>query len=417
MTPNERHAVQVNGTTYRWPTRPVVVVCIDGGDPAYSAQGLEDGILPNIEKFMTEGFAGEADGVVPSFTNPNNLSIATGAVPAVHGISGNFFLDPATGAEVMMNDPTFLRCDTLFAAFSRQGARVAVITAKDKLRRLLGHNMADGICFSSEKAGACTVAENGIESVLDLVGWPQPDVYSAELSLFVLEAGIRILERDRPDIMYLSLTDYIQHKHPPGAPEANTFYEKMDDAFGRLAADDAVLGLTADHGMSDKSTDSGSPKVIYLQDLIDEAFGAETARVILPITDPYVVHHGALGGFARVHCRDGAPAASVLDFVRGLPGIEAVYDRDSVCATFGLPHDIEADVAAIADAGTAIGATETGHDLSTLGGHRLRSHGGIAERTVPFILSAPLNEDYASRAASRKLNNFEIFDFAINGTC
>ena len=407
--------IHVNGIDFRHPERTVVVVCIDGSDPAYHERGLADGILPNMARFAETGFATLADGVVPSFTNPNNLSIVTAAPPAVHGIAGNFFLDPETGNEVMMNDPAFLRAESLLAVFSRNGVQVVVITAKDKLRRLLGHGIEGGICFSSELAGGCTMDENGIEDVLDLVGSPQPDVYSAELSLLVMEAGIRILERDRPTIMYLSLTDYIQHKYPPGSPESDTFYRAIDDAAGRLADLGAVVGLTADHGMNDKSAADGSPNVVYLQSVLDEKIGIGQARVILPITDPYVVHHGALGGYARIHCTGVAPEA-IMETVRALPGIEAVFDRAGAAATFSLPPDIEGDVAVIADAATVIGTSEERHDLVALAGHRLRSHGGIAERRVPFVLSAPLNEIYTARAASSKLHNYDIFDFAINGT-
>ncbi len=407
--------IRVNGIDYRRPPRPVVVVCIDGSDPAYHARGLADGILPNMARFAETGFAGLADGVVPSFTNPNNLSIVTGAPPAVHGIAGNFFLDPETGAEVMMNDPEFLRAESLLAAFSRVGTGVVVITAKDKLRRLLGHGIEGGICFSSELAGGCTMDEHGIEDVLDLVAAPEPEVYSAELSLFVMAAGIRILERDRPEIMYLSLTDYIQHKFAPGTPESDAFYRALDDAAGRLAGLGAVVALTADHGMNDKSAADGAPNVVYLQSVLDEAVGAGMARVILPITDPYVVHHGALGGYARVHCTD-ADAEAVMAAARAEPGIEAVLDRAGAAETFDLPPDIEGDVAVISDAATVIGTSADRHDLAALAGHRLRSHGGIAERRVPFVLSAALNEAYAERAASGGLRNFDIFDFAINGT-
>lgn len=415
MTAGTKSAVELNGVTYRWPRRPVVVVCIDGSDPAYTEQGLADGILPNVARFMADGFSGIAEGVVPSFTNPNNLSIVTGSPPSVHGISGNFFLDPDTGEEVMMNDPKFLRSETLFAVFADAGARVAVITAKDKLRRLLGHGMTGGICFSSEFAGQCTMAQNGIEDVVELVGMAAPDVYSAELSLFVMAAGIRLLERDRPDIMYLSLTDYIQHKYAPGTPVSNDFYARLDDSFGRLEALGAVVGLVADHGMNDKSRADDTPNVIYLQDLLDQEFGAGTTRVVLPITDPYVVHHGALGGYARIYCTGAEPQA-VMGYVTALEGVERVYDKDGACRAFDLPPDREGDVAVISDKRTAIGGAEAAHDLSGLEGHRLRSHGGVSESLVPFILSSPLNQAYAARAASGNIRSLEIFDYVINGT-
>ena len=90
-----------------------MVVCIDGGDPAYFERGLSDGILPNIRRFREHGFSAVAHGVMPSYTNPNNMSIVTGSPQSVHGISGNYFLDPETGEEHMMNDPVFLRSETL----------------------------------------------------------------------------------------------------------------------------------------------------------------------------------------------------------------------------------------------------------------------------------------------------------------
>ena len=418
MSRSDGRGIKLNGIAYRWPSRPVVVICIDGGDPEYLDHGLKDGIIPNIGRFMKEGFSAIADGVVPSFTNPNNMSIVTGSPASVHGISGNFFLDPETGAEVMMNDPKFLRSSSILAEFSHIDANVVAITAKDKLRQQLGTgvNIAAGsVNFSSEKADRCTLAENGIENVLELVGMPLPDVYSAELSLFVMEAGVKILERDRPEIMYLSLTDYVQHKHAPGSPAANAFYARLDDAFGRLAALGAIVALIADHGMNDKSKPDGSPNVVFLQDELDREFGEKSTRVICPITDPYVVHHGALGGFVRVYCYDGATPDEVAGFAKRLPGIEAVYDKASACATFDLPPDREGDVVVISDAATVIGGAESSHDLSGLEGHRLRSHGGISERRVPFILSAPVSEAYGARAGSRRLHSHEIFDYAING--
>ena len=415
--PDDR-AVELNGVAYRWPSRPVVVVCIDGGDPAYLDEALKDGIAPNIARFAKRGFSAVAEGVMPSFTNPNNMSIITGSSPSVHGISGNFFLDPETGEGVMMNEPHFLRSESIIAEFSRMGARVAAITAKDKLRRLLGRNIAvsqGNINISTEKADQCTLEECGIDDVLAVVGMALPDVYSAELSLFAMEAGVSILERYRPDVMYVSLTDYVQHKYAPGAPEASDFYQRLDVSLGRMAELDAVVAVTADHGMSDKSRPDGSPNVVYLQDQLDVEFGERSTRVILPITDPYVVHHGSLGGFARVYCSEGTTPEAVLRFTSNLPGVEAVYDRASACAAFDLPQDREGDVAVIADAGTAIGGSEASHDLSELQGHRLRSHGGLAERQVPFIVSAPLDASYAARAAAGPLRNYDIFDFAING--
>lgn len=410
--------VTLNGISYRWPARPVVVVCIDGSDPAYIEQGVKDGIIPNIERFMKAGFSAIADGTVPSFTCPNNMSIVTGSPPAVHGISGNFYLEPETRKAVMMTGPELLRSSTVLAEFSKRGAKIVSITSKDKLRQQLqkGVDIAAGnISFSAQYADRCTLAENGIENALELTGMPQPDMYSAELSLFVLEAGIRLLEQNRPDILYLSLTDYVQHKCAPGEAEANEFYRNLDTAFGRLAELGAVVGLIADHGMNDKANDDGSPNVIWLQEVLNEEFGKDATTVICPITDPFVAHHGALGGFVRVYCNEGATTEHVLRLVQQLPGIESVYDRLSASAVFEAPPDREGDLAVLSDARTCVGASRDAHDLEGLKGHRLRTHGGVSERKVPFIISEAINDEYRSRSARRTLKSHEIFDFAING--
>lgn len=411
--------IELNGVSYSWPTKPVVIICIDGGDPAYFERGLNDGILPNIQRFTNHGFSTVAQGVMPSYTNPNNMSIVTGAPQSVHGISGNYFYEPETDQEHMMNDPVFLRSATILEKFSAAGAKVVAITAKDKLRRLLGRglNFENGcINFSSEKSDECTIVENGIESVLDFVGLPLPDVYSADLSVFVLEAGIKILESGNVDLMYLSLTDYIQHKYGPGTPEINDLYIRLDDAFGHLADSGAIVAITADHGMSDKSLPDGSPNVLYLKDELDEKFGHGATRVILPITDPYVRHHGALGGFARVYCGNRTTPDEVTEFVKDLNGVEAVYTKEAACKEFDLPPDREGDVVVISDANTAIGSSESEHDLSALQGYRLRSHGGLAERHVPMIISEPLNNEYAQRSQIGTIKSYEIFEYAINGT-
>jgi len=414
-----RRNIHLNGITYRWPVQPVVVVCIDGGDPAYIEQGIRDGIIPNIARFTREGFSAIAEGTVPSFTCPNNMSLITGAPPAVHGISGNFYLDVASGEAVVMTGPELLRSRTILAEFADAGARVVSITAKDKLRRQLGKDLdlaRGNISFSSEMADQCSMSENGIENVLELVGMPLPDIYSMELSLFVLKAGIRLLERQCPALIFLSLTDYIQHKHAPGEPMANEFYRRIDEAFGRLAELGALVALTADHGMNDKSTPAGRPNVIYLQDILDEEFGKGDTRVICPITDAFVKHHGALGGFVRVWCLGGkATPPAIIDLVKGIPGIAAALDKATVCRQFDLPPDREGDVAVLAEANVVIGAAASEHDLSSLGNARLRSHGAPTEARVPFILSQPLNDSYRQRAASGPLKSHQIFDYAING--
>jgi len=407
--------ITVNGKNYSWPKRPVVVVLIDGGDPAYVNAGMAAGLLPHFRTFMNDGYVSVALGAMPSFTNPNNVSVITGVPPSVHGISGNFFLDPVTGHETMMDQPAYLRADSILAKFSEHGARVAAVTAKNKLARILADKLQKGISFSAERADTCTREESGISDCLAYVGRPLPDEYSADLSIFVLEAGARILEREKPDLMYLTLSDYIQHKYAPGSKEANDFYAAIDGYLGRLAALGAVVAVTGDHGMNDKAKADGSPNVVFLQDLLDKAFGGGTTRVILPITDPYVKHHGALGSYATVFLNQGVSAAAATRLLNRQPGVELVLGRAGAAETFDLPADRVGDLVVMSDRGTVLGKNRATLDLSQLGGMRLRSHGGLSDRNVYLIFSRPLNDTYAKTALSRQLRNFDAFEIALNG--
>jgi len=202
-------SVEVNGRTYVAPKRPTVVIVVDGFDPAYLEHGFANGTLPTMKSFKECGFVGIADCSMPSTTNTNNTSIVTGVPPVVHGINGNYYLDPETGQEIMITDATRLRCGTILGALSRAGVQTAVVTAKDKLLKVLAYEMS-GVAFSSEHAHAANLANNGIENVEQLVGRPQPDQYSADLSLFVYDAGVELLSSVRPDLMYLSTSDYVQ---------------------------------------------------------------------------------------------------------------------------------------------------------------------------------------------------------------
>ena len=405
--------IAVNGRRYRLPRQPTVVVCVDGSEPGYIERAVEAGRAPWFGKVLTQGTNLLADCVVPSFTNPNNLSIVTGRPPAEHGICGNYFLDPDSGKEVMMNDPKFLRIETLFPSFQRAGCRIAVITAKDKLRGLLGKGLELGVgkacSFSSEKSDKASVAENGIDKVNELVGMAVPDVYSAGLSEFVFAAGVKIMERDRPQIMYLSTTDYIQHKHAPGTPVADDFYAMMDGYMARLDAMGCTIALTADHGMNAKFGADGQPDVIYLQDVFDGWLGKDKARVILPITDPYVVHHGALGSFAVVYLPDGTTAEAMAAKLKAMPGIEAALSRQEAAARFELPADRLGDLVVVSTKHKVLGTSASRHDLSGLT-EPLRSHGGISEQKVPLLCNRKLSAD----AATRHWRNFDAFDLALN---
>ncbi|MBX3248729.1 MAG: alkaline phosphatase family protein [Myxococcales bacterium] len=391
----------LHGRHYRSPRGPTAVVCVDGLDPAYLDAALARADVPTLATLAAEGRLGVARGAMPSFTNPNNASIVTGAPPAVHGISGNHFLD-AEGREAPMSRREHLWGDTILDALADQGVRVLAITAKKKLTELLAPR--GGHAFSIEAPS---------EQGLSLLRRARPDldpsqvaIYSDEASLAVLDAGLCALSCGEAELVYLSTTDYVQHKHGPESPEALAFVEALDRRLAALEAMGARYVWTADHGMNDKTQADGSPKVVYLEAALAAAFGDTAAcRVLLPITDPYVVHHGALGSAATVYCppetRDAARAA-----LRALEGVEDVLTRDEAAERLALPSARIGDLFVLADARTVLGRAPEKHDLAEVS-VGLRSHGGLHETRVPWLSDRAIDP-------SLELRNADAFWWALS---
>jgi phosphonoacetate hydrolase len=388
--------LRINGRGYRRPSGPVVLICLDGSDPTYSDDAIAAGLMPTWARWSKEGTATLAQAQVPTFTNPNNLSIVTGVPASAHGIAGNFFLDPIGGQEIAMGSRDLLRAPTILDAMAGAGVAVAVVTAKKKLLELLTPLGGAMLATSVESARPEEEA---------WVGRPAPPVYSADASLWALDLGRAAVERGA-ELVYVSTTDFVQHKHPPASAEARAFYAAVDRRLAALEDTGALVALTADHGMNDKTEPDGSPRVVWLSELLDREIGTG-AKVTLPITDPYVRHHGALGSAAMVHLfgNDAARAQGVLQAV---PGIELVLPREQAAARLLLPADRIGDLVVLGDRRTALGKRPEDHDLGAVA-RGLRSHGGLAEQAVPLILSrrarAPL--------ASGPIRNADLFALAL----
>ena len=378
-------------------SKTAIVICLDGSQKEYLEEASKSNLTPNLDKLIASGENLLVHSAIPSFTNPNNISIVTGQPSSVHGICGNFFYTPETGEEVMMNDPKYMRAPTIFEKFYNSGSKIALVTAKDTLRTLLGNGLSfddeRAICFSAEKSDQATKDLNGIDNVNDWLGMPVPEVYSEGLSEFVMAAGVKLLEEFKPNIMYLSTTDYIQHKYAPGNETANKFYAMFDKYIGLLNKENVSIIITADHGMKPKSKEDGSPNAIFLQDYLDKKFEPNMAKVILPITDPYVVHHGSL-----------------VNAIKEIKDIEVVLTKDEGCSTYNLPPDRMGDIICMSSEFMTIGSSEDKHNLSGLN-EPLRSHGGLHEREVPFISNLKLQ----NLDTSKQLYNYDAFYYAING--
>ena len=391
--------VTVNGRTYRRPQRPTVVVCIDGCDPDYLDDAFARSLIPRISELTEQGALVEARSQMPSFTNPNNVSIVTGLPPAGHGISGNAFL-AADGLEQQLTDPADLRAETIPNAFHAAGVPTLVVTVKDKLRRLLA---APGLpCVSVEKAELHDVP-TGIE-LRELIERPVPGVYEWDCSPYALELALVLAQRLGSALTYVSLTDYVQHAHAPGSAISDAYLAYIDELVGAFLDAGFDVGLVADHGMNDKAGPDGSPNVRYLADELEGV--VRDAQIVLPITDPHVVHHAALGSCAWVY----APAherEQAADLLATLPGVEDVLERERAARLLALPPDRIGDLVVLADRSTVLGRRNGEHDLSALVG-RLRSHGGRHEQAVPLLLSVPL------RRSGRGSTNADTHDLLLN---
>ena len=398
----------VNGRRYQPPAKPVVAICMDGCEDDYLNVAIARGRMPHLARMAAGGYRGLARAALPTYTNVNNACIVSGVPPSVTGISGNFFLDPGSGAEIMMNSGRYLRCDTILAAAARSGRKVAMVTAKEKLRDLLTRGL-QGIAFSSERAAEQIGDLPGLEGLAEAVRKGSPDIYSAEASLFVLRAGVALLESRQSDFLYLSLTDYVQHRHAPSAPEALDFYEAIDHQLGRLLDLGATVGATADHGMNAKTRADGRPNVIYLESELREQFGGGVT-VICPITDPYVVHHGALGSAVTIHLAEGVSEEEVVRWLSRRPGVTEVCGQPEAATRLELPPDRIGDLMVFSDRDVVMGRTPQYHDLRPLRG-ALRSHGGRFEETVPLLLSQPC----ARAEAAKDPRNFDLFDYLCEG--
>ncbi len=396
---------EANDRRYLAPARPILAICADGWDPEYVDDALERSLMPRLGESLAGGGSyalGRAQ--VPTFTNPNNVAIVTGVSAATNGIAGNHYRNEH-GGEVQVTDPSFLRATTIHAAAQAAGVGALCVTAKDKLRALLA--TGDVPAFSAEKAHEQALPDG--TPVTEVVGAPNPDIYDWRLSPYTIDLAVALAPRLGASIVYASLTDFVQHAAAPGEPIADDFYRAVDESIGHALDEGFVVGLAADHGMRAKTDADGRPNVRFLDEAL-RAAGIRSGHTLCPITDPYVVHHAALGSLAWIHLDDLGELDRARSAVAALPGIEAVLDRFAAADAFELPADRIGDLIVLADAHTVLGKSRQAHDLSKLRGP-LRSHGGLHERSVPLIVTHRLD---ARALLGRDLRNRDLHDLLLN---
>lgn len=409
--------INVNSIDYHHPKAPTVVICIDGCAPQYLTQTGRNKYIPTIIKFKKNGFSGIADCIIPSYTNPNNVAIITGTPPQINGIVGNWIYDTKNMVERSLSSSDDLKCKTILQVFSEAGVRVASITAKDKLRLLLGKNL-QGINISAELAHNLKSKNDSIKDILkkaikasnyELERKTDQWMYSEDPSCFALELAVELI-KDRnfsPEITYVSLTDYIPHRYPPESQFAKNYFKRIDSFIRELDDLGCVIAITADHGMNNKYNPDGSPKILWLDTILLNA-GISQFKTVLPITDKYAKHHGSLGGSAWIHLEEVDKAITIFS---KLKGIEKVMKKKDATKIFDLPQDLIGDIFLLGDKNTVFGASVDKHTSIP---SFLRSHGSLHEKRVPFIINRKLNEIYLKKA-KKGLRNYQIFDFALNG--
>ncbi len=400
----------INARDYRFPKYPTVAITLDGCDPRYIDDAFARDLMPNLKRMIESGGSYHLGrGNMPSFTNVNNMSIVTGGPPTVHGLPGNHYLAPS-GEEVQLSDAKFLRAPSIHAELQKAGARVLLVTAKHKLRMMLAHG--DVPATSAEKAHEWPLPQYGVDDILALVGRKNPGPYEWDMSHYAIEIGIAVSKKVGPlDLMYLSTTDFVQHAEGPGGEMSDRFLARFDVLLQELLDLGYSVGITADHGMNAKHDADGTPRVHYLEDVMIAA-GVRDFHVVLPITDPYVVHHGALGSFAWVHCPSEHRAAAYAALI-ALDGVEEVFTREEAAVIYQHPTDRIGDFSVASDSRTVLGKSAAKHDLSVLHGP-LRSHGGRHEQIVPIITSRALTPKY-KQLAEIGLANSDLHDLLLNG--
>jgi phosphonoacetate hydrolase len=341
----------------------VVIAMIDGFGTDY----LEASDMPVLKGLMARGFSKTVSGVMPSVTNVNNASIACGAWPEEHGITGNSYYDEARGELDYMESADYLRAPTVFQRAARRGIKSALLTAKKKTAALL--SAGTEITITAESPTPEAVSRYG----------QAPPIYSREINYWLWEAAVDLL-KSRPDIrvLYIHTTDYPMHTWPPTALESKEHLAKLDALIGKAvaAAPDAAFLFTADHGLNAKSRCWDLAKACKKRGLeLRFAFSAER--------DKYIKHHRNLGGAAWVWLKSPDDARRATAMLQGLEGVESVLSRQDAARRFHLMPERIGELIVLGDKDTVFGDLES--DFEALP-PTLRTHGSLHETEIPVII-------------------------------
>jgi phosphonoacetate hydrolase len=339
-----------------------LVVCLDGTGPEYLAHAA----TPTLDEMGRAGWRTIGQGAMPSVTNVNNVSILTGGPPALHGLTANYYRDRATGQAVYMESADFILAPTMFERAARAGRRAALVTAKDKLRSLLGRGASEVISAESPPAW-----------LVDAIGAPPP-ILSVEVNHWLFRAARALCQARPPDALYITTTDYASHRHAPEAAESQANLAALDSLLADLldAGPEFAVVVTADHGMRAKTRGLDLTRLLAAAKIAGEA--------VPIIKDRYVAHHQNLGGAAYVFLDDLAQLEEAAARLRAEPGVESVWARAEAAAEFDLHPDRIGDLLVLAAEDAVFGDLPSPREPVSV-----RSHGCLHTRAVPILACGP----------------------------
>ena len=371
MTPDGSPGTCARGPTGgRFPGRRVstptmitnLIICLDGVGPDYLA--VAD--TPTLEALARSGWRVVGQSAVPAVTNVNNVSIITEAPLSRHGITGNYFFDRTTGQSGYMESADSILTPTIFQRATDVGKRSVVITAKDKLRTLISRGATQVIS-----------AESPPSWLVQAIGAPPP-ILSVEVNHWLFRAAAVSCRLDPHDLLYLTTTDYAQHKYPPESEESRANLAALDLLLGEIlnSGPEFATVVTADHGMTAKSRGVDLGQILSTQGIANET--------VPIIKDRYVAHHQNLGGAAYVYLEDMRQLTPAMALLQTEPGVESVWVRDAAAQAFQLHPDRIGDLFVLAAQETVFGALLSPRETVSV-----RSHGCLHTRAVPIIACGP----------------------------
>jgi len=294
--------------------RAVMLLVLDGMRRDYFDRYAA--LMPTLTALRQRGawFANAAVNVLPSNTAVGHSTIATGADPAVHGITGVSVYDFRNGRRQDLfagAAPQDLVASTLADVWQRATAGRAVILAQGSIDRaatpLAGHGACqsngapvllasydqdDGRWKTNTKCyrlpeyladrNASRLWAASAEWMGHRIDTPTAVRHSALFPAFEADAMSTMIAREPvgvdsiPDLILLNYkgADFVGHKYGPDSQELRVTLGEMDLQLKRVLSalearvgDDYLLAMTADHGMP--SASPSSDRRHYVPDIVE----------------------------------------------------------------------------------------------------------------------------------------------------